>query len=111
MCERARVRARVCVCVCVYACVYCMYERVHVCVQVCAQLCVLSYVEARGQLQAPSFISLDFISWDLVFITFNYVYTCVCVYVSQILKEAKSIRCPGAGVTGSCELPNMGAGN
>jgi len=72
----------VCVCVCVYVCVYvcvCMY--VYVCVNVCMYMCV-----------------------------FMYVCICVCIYVCIYMCVcAHACGGPEAGVTGVCDLPDVGA--
>lgn len=54
----------------------------------------------------------------------TYVSVCMCTFVSMCLcnracvcaclcpqRLEEGVRCPGAGVTGSCELPNMGTRN
>ena len=44
---------------------------------------------------------------------YNYVFICVgCVYVSvQEGRPEEGVRSLRAGITGSCELPDVGAGN
>lgn len=45
---------------------------------------------------------------------FNYAFLCMCGCVSkqvQVLKRLQASDSLGVGVTGDCELPDMGAGN
>ena len=53
-----------------------------------------------------------------IFVLFLGMLICVslCVYVyvymtAGTFRGQKIVKCPGAGVTGSCELPIVGAGN
>lgn len=41
------------------------------------------------------------------------VFLCVsgCVHLREVSEDARDVRCPGAGVMGSCELLDMCAGN
>jgi hypothetical protein len=45
------------------------------------------------------------------YICLNCVYMHVCMSVQYLKRPEEGIRSPGAGVTGSCELPDVSAEN
>lgn len=42
---------------------------------------------------------------------FTYVYLCICVGYASAHRRQKSVKRPGTGVTGDCDLPAVGVGN